>query len=103
MARGLSQGYGVFNYGLVCPTLKLITPSKALVVVQPLHRLDRYSSSARMITGISSAASLAALLIRRRIAAGGGKWSPFVGKKKPQEEEPVGAGDVAVGDRKEAS
>ena len=34
MARGLSQGYGVFNYGLVCPTLKLITPSKALVVVR---------------------------------------------------------------------
>lgn len=31
---GLSQGHGVFNYGLVCPTLKLITPSKALVVVR---------------------------------------------------------------------
>jgi hypothetical protein len=34
VARGLSQGYGIFNCGLVCPTLKLITPSKALVVVR---------------------------------------------------------------------
>jgi hypothetical protein len=34
-----------------------------------------------MITGISSAASLAALLIRRSSAAGGGKWTPFVDKK----------------------
>jgi hypothetical protein len=84
MARGLSQRYGVFNYGLVCPTLKHIMPSNALVVVELLHRLDRYSSIARMITGISSAASLATLLIRRRSAAGGGKWSPFVGKKSPK-------------------
>ncbi len=28
------EGHGVFNCGLVCPTLKLITPSKALVVVR---------------------------------------------------------------------
>jgi hypothetical protein len=83
------EGYGVFNYGLVCPTLKLITPSKALVVVELLHRLERYRSIARMITSISSAASLATLLIRRSSAAGGGKYSPFVGKKMPQEEEPV--------------
>lgn len=47
-----------------------------------------------MITGISSAASLAALLIRSRSAAGGGKRAPFVDKKMPQEVEPVGARDT---------
>jgi hypothetical protein len=31
---GALRGHGVFNCGLVCPTLKLITPSKALVVVR---------------------------------------------------------------------
>jgi hypothetical protein len=66
--------------------------SPTALVVKSGHRLlERYSSIARMITGISSAASLAALLIRRRIAAGGGKWDPFVDKKMPQEAEPVGA------------
>ena len=54
MARGLSQGHGIFNCGLVCPTFKLITPSKALVVVELLHQLIRYKAIAQMITGISS-------------------------------------------------
>ena len=61
---GLSQGYGVFNYRLVCPTLKLITPSKALVVVQLIHRVDRPNAQQILTRGSAEICIALAIPVR---------------------------------------